>query len=249
MQFFMTSPDSDAPAAAARGFHTTRWSVIVSAQGEGGDAQEALANLCRAYWYPLYAFVRRQGFSTHDAQDLTQEFFARLLAKGWLDGVDRERGRFRSWLLASMKHFLAKEWRDAHREKRGGGAIFETSNPDEAESRYAREPANLATAEQLYDRRWALDILERGLARLQAEFASAGKAAQFAALKFCLTGEKVALREVAGQLGSSEGAVKVAVHRLRERYGELIRAEIAETVAGPEQVEAELRELQTALRG
>ena len=243
------SSTRDSIAPGARDFHTTHWSVVISARGDAGGARIALGKLCDAYWYPLYAFVRRQGFSTHDAQDLTQEFFARLLAKGWLDGVDRERGRFRSWLLAAMKHFLAKEWRDAHREKRGGGAIFETADPDEAEDRYAREPANLATAEQLYDRRWALDILDRGLARLQAEFESAGKAAQFAALKFCLTGEKIALREVAGQLGSSEGAVKVAVHRLRERYGELIRAEIAETVAGPEQVEAELQELQAALRG
>ena len=208
MQFFMTSPDSEAPAAA-HGFHTTRWSVIVSAQGEGGDARESLANLCRAYWYPLYAFVRRQGFSTHDAQDLTQEFFARLLAKGWLNGVDRERGRFRSWLLASMKHFLAKEWRDAHREKRGGGATFEPIDTIAAEERYAREPANLATAERLYDRRWAFDILDGGLARLQAEFASAGKAAQFAALKFCLTGEKVALREADGGRVSPSAAGEI----------------------------------------
>lgn len=240
---------SESPAPGARDFHTTHWSIVVSAKGDSGGAHESLAKLCEAYWFPLYAFVRRQGTSSPDAQDLTQEFFARLLEKGWLHGVDRERGRFRSWLLAAMKHFLAKEWRDAHREKRGGGATFEPLDTSAAEERYAREPAELATAEKLYDRRWAMDLLDRGFARLEAEFAAAGKAAHFAALKFSLTGEKVALREVAAQLGSSEGAVKVAVHRLRERYRELIRAEIAETVETAEQVEAELRELQAALRG
>ena len=240
---------SDSTNPGARAFATTRWSVVLAAGGATPAAGEALAVLCRAYWYPLYAFVRREGKSAPDAQDLTQEFFARLIAKEWLGEVAPERGRFRSWLLAAMKHFLAKEWRDAHREKRGGGATFEPLDTSAAEERYGREPAELATAEKLYDRRWAMDLLDRGFARLEAEFAAAGKAAQFAALKFSLTGEKVALREVAEQLGSSEGAVKVAVHRLRERYRELIRAEIAETVETAEQVEAELQELQAALRG
>ena len=240
---------SDSTNPGARAFATTRWSVVLAAGGATPAAGEALAVLCRAYWYPLYTFVRREGKSAPDAQDLTQEFFARLIAKEWLGEVAPERGRFRSWLLAAMKHFLAKEWRDAHREKRGGGATFEPLDTSAAEERYAREPAELATAEKLYDRRWAMDLLDRGFARLEAEFAAAGKAAQFAALKFSLTGEKVALREVAAQLGSSEGAVKVAVHRLRERYRELIRAEIAETVETAEQIEAELQELQAALRG
>ena len=240
---------SNSTNPGARAFATTRWSVVLAAGGATPAAGEALAVLCRAYWYPLYAFVRRGGKSAPDAQDLTQEFFARLIAKEWLGEVAPERGRFRSWLLAAMKHFLAKEWRDAHREKRGGGATFEPLDTSAAEERYARAPAELATAEKLYDRRWAMDLLDRGFARLEAEFAAAGKAAHFAALKFSLTGEKVALREVAAQLGSSEGAVKVAVHRLRERYRELIRAEIAETVETAEQVEAELRELQAALRG
>src|SRR5436190_6508851 len=166
-------------------FATTRWSVVIAAQQEPTDlADEALETLCRTYWYPLYAFVRRQGHAPHDAQDLTQEFLARLVEKDWLAGVAPERGRFRSWLLAAMKHFLAKEWRDSQREKRGGGATFVPLETGDAEERYAHEPAAPRSAEELYDRRWALDLLERGLVRLQAEFETAGKAAQFAALKF-----------------------------------------------------------------
>jgi RNA polymerase sigma factor (sigma-70 family) len=233
----------------ARAFASTRWSVVLAAGGSTPEAQDALAILCRLYWYPLYAFVRREGKNADDAQDLTQEFFARLIDKEWLCGVAPERGRFRSWLLAAMKHFLAKEWRDAQRLKRGGGLAFVPLDTSDAEERYAHEPANLLSAEQIYDRRWALDLLDRGLARLKVEFEGAGKVAHFEALKFCLTGEKVALSEVGERLGSTEGAVKVAVHRLRERYRELIRAQIAETVDGPERVEAELQELQAALRG
>ena len=245
----MSSTTSESAAPDARAFVTTRWTLVLRAGHDTPAAHEALATLCRTYWYPLYAFVRRAGKSAHDAQDLTQEFFARLIEKEWLVGVDRERGRFRSWLLSSMKNFLAKEWRDAHREKRGGGVEFVALDADSAEERYAREPAEHVTAEQIYDRRWALDLLDRGLARLQAEFESAGKAAQFATLRFSLTGDKVPLAEVAAQLGLSEGAVKVAIHRLRERYRELIRAEIAETVSKPEEVDAELAELFAALRG
>ncbi|MEQ1854553.1 MAG: sigma-70 family RNA polymerase sigma factor [Chthoniobacteraceae bacterium] len=247
----MSSSDSGSTPPTARAFATTRWSVVLRA-GSGADetnARDALAMLCRAYWYPLYAFVRRTGKSAHDAQDLTQEFFARLVEKEWLAGVVRERGRFRSWLLAAMKHFLAKEWRDSQREKRGGSTEFVPLDSVSAEERYAREPADSASAEQIYDRRWALDLLDRGLARLQMEFGAAGKAAQFAALRFSLTGEKVPLAEVAAQLGMSEGAVKVGIHRMRERYRDLIRDEIAETVAKPEDVDGELAELFAALRG
>jgi RNA polymerase sigma factor (sigma-70 family) len=244
----MSSPDSGSIAPTARAFATTRWSVVLRAGAGSAETADALSTLCRAYWYPLYAFVRRTGKNAHDAQDLTQEFFARLVEKEWLAGVDRERGRFRSWLLAAMKHFLAKEWRDSQREKRGGGAEFVPLDSISAEERYAREPAGGATAEQLYDRRWALDLLDRGLSRLQAEFEEAGKAAQFATLRFSLTGEKVPLAEVAAQLRMSEGAVKVAIHRLRERYRDLIRDEIAETVTSPEDVDTELAELFAALR-
>jgi RNA polymerase sigma-70 factor (ECF subfamily) len=232
-------------------FEHTRWSIVLAAQNTDDTtrARDALGKLCGTYWYPLYAFVRRAGTSPHDAQDLTQEFFARLLEKNWLEAVDREKGKFRSWLLAAMKNFLAKEWRDAHRMKRGGEAAAVSLDADSAEERYGREPADNVTPEQIYDRRWAFDLLDRGLARLETDFAAAGKAAQFAALKFCLSGEKVPLAEVAAQLGTSEGAVKVAVHRLRERYRELIREEIAETVAKSADVDAELAELFAALRG
>jgi len=222
----MRVPTNDSTAPDARAFATTHWSVVLRASDASPAADDALATLCKSYWYPLYAYVRRQGHASHDAQD------------------------FRSWLLAAMKHFLAKEWRDGQRLKRGGGATFVPLDTGDGEERYLHEPQTEGlSAEQIYDRRWALDLLDRGLTRLKSELETAGKAAHFAALKFCLSGEKVALDEVARQLGSTEGAVKVAVHRLRERYRELIRAEIAETVDGPERVEAELQELQAALRG
>jgi RNA polymerase sigma-70 factor (ECF subfamily) len=239
-------PDDSTPHG--RVFATTRWSVVLAAGGATPAAETALSVLCRTYWYPLYAFVRRNGHAAHDAQDLTQEFFARLIAKEWLGDVARERGKFRSFLLAAMQHFLANQWRDAQRLKRGGGVTFVPFDARDAEDRYSHEPADPRTAEQIYDRRWALDLLDRSLVRLRMEFEAAGKAAHFEALKFCLTGDKVALAEVAARLGSSEGAIKVAVHRLRERYRELIRAEIAETVDGPERIEAEMQELQAALR-
>ena len=242
----MATPDSDSRTGAEREFHTTRWSIVHSAQGEGSGVRDALAKLCHAYWFPLYAFVRRQGMSSHDAQDLTQEFFARLLEKGWLAGVDRERGRFRSWLRASMKHFLANEWTRTRTQKRGGGATLFSFDELDAESRLRHEPAT-DSPEQIYDRRWAMTLLEQVMARLRTEMAGAGKLAHFEALKFCLTGEKSGYAEVGARLGMSEGAVKVAVHRLRERYRALLRAEIAETVATAEEIEDELRALLVAL--
>ena len=242
----MPNPASDSLPAGAREFHTTHWSLVVSAQGDASGARVALGKLCQSYWYPLYAFVRRQGVSPHDAQDLTQEFFARLLEKGWLGGVDRQRGRFRSWLLASIKHFLANEWDRSRAKKRGGGMAQFSFDELDAESRLAHEPAT-ETAEKIYDRRWALTLLDQVMARLRTEMAGAGKLAHFEALKFCLAGEKHAYAEVAARIAISEGAVKVAVHRLRERYRELLRAEIAETVAGPEEIEDELRALLAAL--
>ena len=228
-------------------FCSTHWSIVLAARGDSAPAQAALAQLCQSYWYPLYAFVRRQGVAPHDAQDLTQEFFARLIAKEWLDAVRRERGRFRSWLLAAMKHFLANEWDKSRARKRGGGVQFVSIDDATAETRYAQEPADLATADRLYDRRWALTLLDRVLARLRKEMADAGKVVQFDALKFCLTGDKTAYAEVAVTLGMSEGAVKVAVHRLRERYRDFIRAEITETVATPAEVDDEMRHLLAAL--
>ena len=244
-------PPTDARAStpgAARDFATTHWSLVLHARGDSSGAPTALAQLCESYWYPLYAFVRRQGHGPHDAQDLTQEFFARLLEKGWLNAVERERGRFRSFLLAAMKHFLANEWDRVHAQKRGGMTTLFRLDDDSAEARYRHEPANPnATAEQLYDRRWALTLLDQVLAGLREEMTAAGKLPHFDALKFCLTGEKCAYVTVGATLGMSEGAVKVAVHRLRERYRDLIRATIAETVSTPEEVEDELRHLLAAL--
>ena len=236
----------DSLAPGAREFLTTHWSVVIRARGDGSGAQAALGKLCEAYWYPLYAYVRRQGMPAHDAQDLTQEFFARLLAKGWLAGVDRDLGRFRSWLLASLKHFLANEWDKSRAKKRGGGAVLFSFDELDAENRLRHEPAD-DSAEKLYDRRWAMMLLDAVMARLRAEMAGAGKLAHFEALKFCLAGEKTAYVEVGARLAMSEGAVKVAVHRLRERYRALLRAEIAETVASPDEIEDELRALLAAL--
>ncbi len=244
-------PPTDAPTSTPGGphdFETTRWSMVLQARGNGSGARAALARLCEAYWYPLYAFVRRQGHLPHDAQDLTQDFFARLLEKDWLQAVERERGRFRSFLLGSMKHFLANEWDRANALKRGGGMLPIRLDDDSAEARYCHEPIDpAATAEQLYDQRWALTLLDQVMARLRDEMTAGGKAAQFEALKFCLTGDKSAYAGVAQTLEMSEGAVKVAVHRLRDRYRALIRAEIGQTVADPTEVDDELRQLFAAL--
>jgi RNA polymerase sigma factor (sigma-70 family) len=239
----MPSPSSDSIPQGVHQFASTHWSVVIAARGDTTDARTALATLCEAYWYPLYAFVRRQGHSPHDAQDLTQEFFFRLLAKGWLISVDRQNGKFRSWLLASMNHFLANEWDRAKAIKRGGQATFVPFDADSAEMRYRHEPTDPSTPERLFDRRWALTLLDRVLDRLCDEMTEAGKLAQFQALKGTLAGEKTPYAAVAVALHSTEGAVKVAVHRLRERYRELLRNEIAQTVANPEEVDEELRHL------
>jgi len=222
---------------------------VLHAREDSAGAHAALSTLCRAYWYPLYAYVRRQGSSPHDAQDLTQEFFARLIEKGWLDAVARERGRFRSFLLAAMKHFLANERDKAQAQKRGGGVIWLSIDDAIAEGRYREEPIETATAEKLFERRWACTLLEQVLARLREEMVEAGKDAHFEMLKGCLAGEKPRHAEIAAQLGMTEGAVKVAVHRLRDRYRALIRAEIAQTVAHPSEIDDELRHLFAALSG
>jgi DNA-directed RNA polymerase specialized sigma24 family protein len=191
--------------------------------------------------------VRREGHSAHDAQDLTQEFFTDLLKKDWLAAVERERGRFRSWLLASMKHFLDNEWDKRRAQKRGGGASTFSIDEISAESRWGHEPADPQTAEKLYDRQWAFLLLDRVLTRLREEMTIAGKGATFDILKFSLTGEKYAYIEVAARLAMTEGAVKVAIHRLRERCRALIRAEIADTVMTSGEVDEELRHLFAAM--
>jgi RNA polymerase sigma factor (sigma-70 family) len=232
--------------AGGNEFLTTHWSVVLAAgQGQDTRAQEALARLCQTYWYPLYVYVRRQGHSPPDAQDLTQEFFARLLAGHSLAGLQREKGRFRSFLAAAMNHFLANQWDRSRRKKRGGGQTPISLDAEAAETRYRLEPADAMTAERIFERRWALTLLEQVLRRLEQEYAAAGKEGLFAALQFCLTGERSALpySAVGARLHLTEGAVKVAVHRLRQRYRELLRVEIAQTVSGPEEVDEELRHL------
>jgi RNA polymerase sigma-70 factor (ECF subfamily) len=233
-------------------FVTTHWSMVSAAgQADSARSQAALAGLCQAYWHPLYAYVRRLGYAPADAQDLTQEFFSRLLAKNYLSAADETRGRFRSFLLTSLKHFLANEWDRARAQKRGGGQLPISIDLDSAETHCRFEPADPATAEKIFERRWALTLLDQVLGRLRSEYESAGRSQLFEQLKFTLTEESRGLRyaEIAIRLGSSEGAVKVAVHRLRQRYRSLLRAEIAATVASPNEVEAELRNLFAALAG
>jgi RNA polymerase sigma-70 factor (ECF subfamily) len=240
------SPHPPAPADAC-GFAPTRWSLIAAARdGDSPDARQALSQLCEAYWYPLYAYIRRRGHAADQAQDLTQEFFARLLARDFLDAADPAKGRFRAFLLACCKNFLANEHDRSSAVKRGGGCA--PLSLTDAEGRYRGEPSHDATPEKLFERRWALTLLDRVLARLRAEFEARGKMEQFCRLAPYLVGDRSAPQEKAAlELGLSIGALKVAVHRLRQRYRELLRDEIAQTVGGPDDVEEEIRELFAAL--
>ena len=224
-------------------FGDTRWSVVLAAQsGDDGDVRAALAELCRAYWYPLYAFVRRSGHSPEEAEDLTQEFFARLLEKDWLAGVDRAKGRFRAFLLAAMKHFLANEWRRTQTQKRGGGTI---AVPLDAEERYACEPVDAFTPETLYERRWALTVIENVFAALRTEMEKVGKRELFETLKDLLSPDArhISYAEAGARLGLGEDAVKMTIYRLRKRYRDLLRAHIAATVGTSGEIDAEIRDL------
>lgn len=237
-------------SAGAGRFATTRWSVVLAAgRGDGTRARRALDDLCRIYWPPLYSFVRRRGYGPDDAQDLTQEFFARLLSNQGLDRIDPAKGRFRSFLLASMQHFLVNEWDKARAMKRGGGAPPISIDRAEAEEWYAREPADPLTPERLFERRWALALLDDVFKGLHRDYASAGKGVLFEALKGTLSGNvpTSAYAAIGRQLHLSEGAVKVAAHRLRARYRARLRAEVERTVARSEEVDDELRFLLAAL--
>jgi len=239
-------------SSSAGGFATTHWSVVLAAgHSSVAGAQGALETLCRTYWYPLYVYVRRQGQGPHDAQDLTQEFFARLLEKKHLRLADPDRGKFRAFLLKSLKHFLVNEWEKARTQKRGGGQCVIPLDADLAESRYAAEPAQALTLDQVYEKRWAVTLLEAVLAGLRESYAASGRLRAFETLKAFIWGEQATLTyaTVAPQLGLTEGAVKVAVHRLRSRYRELLRAEIAKTVATPGEVDEELQHLIEVLTG
>jgi RNA polymerase sigma-70 factor (ECF subfamily) len=235
-----------------RKFATTHWSLVLAAKPDEASetrARKALEELCRAYWYPLYAFVRYRGYSSDDAQDLTQSFFARIIETGGFASADPKRGRFRSYLLGAMKHFLANEWHRAQTQKRGGQVHFIEWDALDPEARYAGTPKQSDDPEHLFDREWALETIAGALQALRNEMVKAGKSEQFDALKGGLTGEDDLPREeIAARLRMSEGAVKVAVHRLRRRYRKLLRAAIAETVNNEADLDDEMRYLVAVLR-
>jgi RNA polymerase sigma-70 factor (ECF subfamily) len=231
-------------------FATTHWSIVLAAQGESPAAQAALEKLCRTYWWPLYGFVRRQGYSPDEAQDLTQGFFELLLERRDFDAVRQEKGRLRSYLLVSLKNFLAKARRRELAVKRGEGRALVPLGELLARERADLEPADTLTADRIYERRWALTLLEQVLTRLESEYRSAGNAKLFDCLKEFLSDEpsQRSQAEVAAELGMTENALKQAFHRLRQRYRELLRDEIAQTVALPGDVEDELRHFISVLQ-
>jgi len=232
-------------------FETTEWSVVLAAGGEDSSAaRTALATLCETYWYPLYAYVRRQGHNTDDAKDLTQAFFVHVLEKQAVHEVRRERGRFRSFLLASLRNFLLNDVEHQRTLKRGGGQVALSLDFQTAERRYLQEPHDPRTPERIFDRRWALTVLDRVLRRLRREWLNAGKGVEFDRLKACLAGESPAggYRELGQALGLTEGAVKVAVHRLRRQYQRRLREEIGRTVLTDDAVDEEIQYLFSALK-
>lgn len=241
-------PDSDQRTSRVQPqvFPHTRWSVVLAAtQKPSPEADAALELICRAYWYPLYAFVRRSGQSPPDAQDLTQDFFRHLLQKRWLAAADREKGRLRTFLVTALKHFMAKEWRRVSAQKRGGGHVQVPMDTAFAESRFAAEQTTQLPAEAMFDQQWALTLLDLTAQRLEAEFTAAGKAGEFAVLKNCLVAAHGAIdySSIATQLNFSESAARVAVHRLRKRYRALYREEIAQTLPDGAELDAELHYL------
>ncbi len=244
-----TAPNQRVGAAH---FATTRWSLVCAAGKEDSAAKQALAALCESYWYPLYAFLRRRGCNREEAEDVTQAFFANLLARGWVRSADRDRGRFRTFLLTALNRFLSKERDKAYAAKRGGGRTRLSLDFEAGENRYRLEPADEQTPDRLFERRWAMTVLDQALVRLEAEHASdASRIAKFAALKPLLTAADGAspYATVAAELDMTEAAVKVAVHRLRKRYKEVLREEVAQTLSDPTAVEQELADLRAAIRG
>src|SRR5262245_45034471 len=229
-------------------FPATRWTLVVAAADpQRKETRSALVSLCENYWYPLYAYLRRRGYPADQAQDLTQEFFVRVLEGRYIDRADPQKGRFRSFILTSLKFFVADE-RDRDRaQKRGGGGVLPLEF-EVGEERYQREPAHDETPERIFERRWALAVLDRVIERVRTEFILHGRPEHFERLKvFLLAQSDTPYAELARELNTSEGALKVAIHRLRKRYRELFRQEIADTVADPAEIESELRFLATAL--
>ncbi len=236
--------------AGRRDFPTTHWTMVLNAaDASRAEGRAALSSLCENYWYPLYAFARRRGYPAEEARDLTQDFFLRILEGRYLDRADREKGRFRSFLLTSFRYFLSDEGDRARALKRGGTAVlpFEI---DSGETRYEREPRDEETPERIYERRWALSTLERAVGVLRLEWEEHGRGEDFDRLKtFLMAGPEAPYATLAVEMGTSEGALKVAIHRLRKRYRELFRMQIAATVADPAGVDEELRFLAGALSG
>lgn len=245
------SPDAGSIQARAGRFVSTHWSMVLLAGGarNSPEVQEALARLCSTYWYPLYAFIRRQGHSADEADDLTQEFFARFLEKDFLDAVTKSRGKFRTFLLACCQHFLANQRDFARAQKRGGGRTSLSLDFHGAAERYHREPSSGETAEKLFLRRWALTLLDQVLGHLQGEYQAEGKGELFDHLKHVVLGETEALSHarIGTALGMTEEAVRKAAQRMRQRYRSVLRQHIADTVEEPERVEEEIRDLFAAL--
>jgi RNA polymerase sigma-70 factor (ECF subfamily) len=236
------SEDPNKPASDPV-FVSTHWSVVLRAgRSDSPEALAALSELCRSYWFPLYAYARRQGCDVHSAQDLTQEFFGKLIEKNYLNVADRRRGKFRWFLLTAFKCFLANEWDRTQAQKRGGGKQIVSFDGMSAEERYLHEPQDSASADQLYDRRWAADLLEGARTKLRAEYAGADRVERFKYLEAYLPGGQVTLSqaEVGAALGLTEGTVKQEVFKVRRRYGELLREAVAQTVAHPDEVDEEI---------
>ena len=238
------------PRHGSSGFNTTHWSVVLLAgQGDSPQAISALEQLCRAYWYPLYAYARRQGHNPPDGQDLTQQFFALFLQKNCFGMADPDRGRFRNFLLSSFKHFLANEYRRSQTAKRGGQCTFLSWDDAAAEERYLGDQEEGGSPDKLFEQTWALTVLDKVMIDLQAEYTRGGKARVFNALQVFLTGDEAeeTYEQIGQGLEMGESAIKMAVLRLRRRYGEMLRNEIAHTVADPNLVEDELKQLLLAL--
>ena len=243
---FPGNPGGDDSPATSRGFHTTHWTVVLAArEKDGAVAREALARLCSTYWYPLYAFIRRQGSSPHEAEDLTQEFFFRFLERHALGSVQPAAGKFRSFLLACLKNFLANQRERAHAQRRGGGQSLLPLDGKDAETRYSLEPADQRAPEAVFERRWALAVLERTMTELRHEYANAGKSDLFEAFQSFLPGGHgdASRADLAARRGVSPGAIDVAVHRLRQRFGILLRQQVAQTVSSDAEVDEEIRYL------
>ncbi len=244
------SNDAFHAPTGAQGFATTHWSVVVAARnGDSPGAAEAMNELCRAYWPPLYAYIRRQGHDIAEAQDLTQEFFARLLERDYLARFDQERGKFRSFLLAFVKHFLSEQREKAGAQKRGGGRALLSLDAAEGEEGYVSEPVDELTPDQIFERRWVQTLLQRAVDRLAAEYVRADKAALFDALKDFQPRQSGSLTfaQIGNQLGATEAAVKSAMQRMRQRHREILREEIAQTITSPAEIEEEIRHMREVL--